>query len=138
MMQKEVAEKIRIDAEKKSFLRWIVNFAYDVRSVKSVPARAFSPKPKVDSALVQFLPKTSLPQLDRTRLTILLERISMYKRKTLGKIWKMVGDDTSGIGLLLQKHHSEASNFFTSDIPDTASSQDILDQKILLAAGPEE
>jgi 16S rRNA (adenine1518-N6/adenine1519-N6)-dimethyltransferase len=90
MMQKEVAEKIRVDAEKKSFLWWIVNFAYDVRSVKRVPARAFSPKPKVDSALVQFLPKDSVPQLDRAKLTILLERISMYKRKTLGKIWKMV------------------------------------------------
>ena len=36
MVQKEVAEKLETNANKKSFLRWIVNYFYNVKIVKNV------------------------------------------------------------------------------------------------------
>lgn len=92
MMQQEVGEKIRHDADKKSYLRWLCNFAHTVSYSKTVPAKAFKPAPKVQSCLMSFEPKGSpegSPQ-DFEKLLIVLDAISGYKRKTLGKIWKMI------------------------------------------------
>jgi len=58
MVQKEVADKLCTDAQKKSYLWWIINFAYDVIYLKTVPAKAFSPAPKVTSALIELRRKT--------------------------------------------------------------------------------
>jgi len=57
MVQKEVADKLCQDAHKKSYLWWIINFAYDVIYLKTVPAKAFSPAPKVTSALIELRKK---------------------------------------------------------------------------------
>lgn len=92
MVQKEVADKVKSDAEKKSFLRWLLNYQYDVRYCKTVPAKAFSPAPKVQSAIFSLVGKSSIPPFAYMTMVALLERISMYKRKTLGKIWKMAGE----------------------------------------------
>lgn len=93
MVQKEVADKIRSDALKKSFLRWLLNYQYDVKYLKTVPAKAFSPAPKVQSAIFSLVAKSQTPSFPYASMVTLLERISMYKRKTLGKIRKMAGDD---------------------------------------------
>jgi 16S rRNA A1518/A1519 N6-dimethyltransferase RsmA/KsgA/DIM1 with predicted DNA glycosylase/AP lyase activity len=92
MVQKEVADKVKSDAEKKSFLWRLLNYQYDVRYHKTVPAKAFSPAPKVQSAVFSLVAKASVPTFSYTLMVALLERISMYKRKTLGKIWKMAGE----------------------------------------------
>ena len=34
MVQDEVAQKIKIDAKKKSYLRWLLNFFYEVHYLK--------------------------------------------------------------------------------------------------------
>ncbi|HCB51141.1 TPA: hypothetical protein DEP21_00945 [Patescibacteria group bacterium] len=52
MIQKEVADKIKSDADKKSYLRWLLNYAYEVKYLKTVPPKAFKPAPKVTSAIV--------------------------------------------------------------------------------------
>ena len=90
MMQKEVGDKIKYDADKKSYLRWLANYAHEVLYTKTIPARAFKPAPKVQSCLLAFqpqLPQGTTEQFDA--LLMLLEHISPYKRKTLGKIRKM-------------------------------------------------
>ena len=89
MIQKEVADKIKHDAEKKSFLRWMLNYHYDVFNLKTVPAKAFSPKPKVQSSIIFLRRKKETPANPYSQMKVLLERISMYKRKTLGKSRKM-------------------------------------------------
>lgn len=89
MIQKEVWEKIRYDADKKSFLRWLLNYAYKVEYLKTVPARFFNPKPKVDSCLVQLTyvwPKN----FSFDKMFEFIDNFSSYKRKTLGKISKML------------------------------------------------
>lgn len=93
MVQKEVADKIKHDAEKKSFLWRLLNYHYDVEYLKTVPAKAFSPKPKVQSSIISLKRKKQTPGCDYGQVKTLLERISMYKRKTLAKSRKMAQKD---------------------------------------------
>ena len=85
LIQQEVADKIVHDAPKKSFLRWLINFSYRVEYVFSVPPQAFTPPPKVTSAVIRILPKqeSDIPLLDFMKLKTFLDLYSPYKRKTL-------------------------------------------------------
>lgn len=89
MVQKEVADKIRSDAEKKSFLWRLLNYQYEVKYLKTVPAKAFNPAPKVQSAIFSLVAKPTKPSFDYQDMVWVLDQISKYKRKTLGKCWKM-------------------------------------------------
>ncbi|MGI9423171.1 MAG: 16S rRNA (adenine(1518)-N(6)/adenine(1519)-N(6))-dimethyltransferase RsmA [Hyphomicrobiaceae bacterium] len=59
MFQKEVAERIVAEPETKAYGRLAVisQWSCDVRLALNVPAAAFTPQPKVDSAVVTFVPK---------------------------------------------------------------------------------
>ena len=89
MVQKEVADKVRHDASKKSFLWRMLNYYFDVHYLKTVPAKAFSPAPKVQSAIISLIRKKNTPGCHYDQMKAILERISMYKRKTLAKSRKM-------------------------------------------------
>ncbi|MBP6910057.1 hypothetical protein KBC03_00430 [Patescibacteria group bacterium] len=93
MVQKEVADKIKHDAEKKSFLWRLLNYNFDVLYLKTVPAKAFSPRPKVQSSIISLIRKKQTPGCSYPQMRTLLERISMYKRKTLSKSRKMAQKD---------------------------------------------
>ena len=91
LIQKEVAEKIRTDARKKSYLRWLLNNGYEIEYLFTVPPTSFDPPPKVDSAVIR-LKREKMKKLkdeEYEKMLKLLDIISQYKRKTLGKIWKM-------------------------------------------------
>jgi 16S rRNA (adenine1518-N6/adenine1519-N6)-dimethyltransferase len=90
LVQHEMGNKIRHDTTKKSFLRWLVNYAYEVTYLKSVPAKAFSPPPKVQSCVICLLPKEDIIDVDFDTLYTFLDTVSGFKRKTLGKIEKML------------------------------------------------
>lgn len=90
MVQDEVWEKLRFDASKKSYLYWILNYAYEVQYLKTVPAKAFSPAPKVKSCLIWLIKKDSIPNISFDKLIKFLDLFSPYNRKTLGKISKMI------------------------------------------------
>ena len=90
MVQDEVWEKLRYDAGKKSYLYWILNYAYEVQYLKTVPAKAFSPAPKVKSCLIWLIKKDRIPNIDFNKLIEFLDLFSPYSRKTLGKISKMI------------------------------------------------
>lgn len=92
MIQQEVGEKISYDAHKKSFLRRLLNYTYDVKYLKTIPARAFSPPPKVKSCLISLTPKikSSIPDIDFDKLYMTLDLISGFKRKTLWRIEKLL------------------------------------------------
>ena len=68
MIQDEVGEKISTDSKKKSFLWWLVNYAYDIIYWKTVWAKSFNPAPKVKSCLVEFKIKTEKIGLDFDKL----------------------------------------------------------------------
>ena len=90
MVQDEVWQKLRFDAKKKSYLYWILNYTYEVQYLKTVPAKSFSPAPKVKSCMIWLLKKESVPKIDLEELIRFLDLFSPYSRKTLWKISKIV------------------------------------------------
>jgi len=90
MVQDEVGQKLRFDANKKSYLYWILNYAYEVQYLKTVPAKAFSPAPKVKSCLIWLIKKKETPRVPFEELVRFLDLFSPYSRKTLSKISKMI------------------------------------------------
>ena len=90
MVQDEVWQKLRFDASKKSYLYWILNYAYEVQYLKTVPAKAFSPAPKVKSCLIWLVKKDRVPNISFEGLIRFLDLFSPYSRKTLWKISKMI------------------------------------------------
>ena len=90
MVQDEVWEKLRSDAGKKSYLYRILNYAYEVQYLKTVPAKAFSPAPKVKSCLIWLIKKDNIPNISFNKLIEFLDLFSPYSRKTLWKISKMI------------------------------------------------
>lgn len=90
MLQDEVWQKIKSDAKKKSFLRWLLNYWYEVKYLKMVPAKAFSPAPKVKSCLVELRIKNEKLRIERDKLIVFLDLYSGFSRKTLGAIQKIL------------------------------------------------
>ena len=90
MVQDEVWQKLRFDASKKSYLYWILNYIYEVQYLKTVPAKAFSPAPKVKSCLIWLIKKNKVPNILFDDLIRFLDLFSPYSRKTLWKISKMI------------------------------------------------
>ncbi len=92
LIQKEVADKIVYNASKKSFLRRLINYAYNVEYCFSVPPTAFNPPPKVTSAVIRLTPKSTntIPSLSYETMMIFLDQYSPYKRKTLWASSKIV------------------------------------------------
>lgn len=90
MVQDEVWQKLRFDAGKKSYLYRILNYAYEVQYLKTVPAKAFSPAPKVKSCLIWLVKKNEIPNIPFDELIWFLDLFSPYSRKTLWKISKMI------------------------------------------------
>jgi len=90
MVQDEVWQKLRFDAGKKSYLYRILNYAYEVQYLKTVPAKAFSPAPKVKSCLILLVKKNEIPNIPFEKLIWFLDLFSPYSRKTLWKISKML------------------------------------------------
>lgn len=106
LIQKEVAEKIVHNAPKKSFLRWCINYAYTVEYCFSVPPEAFTPPPKVTSAVIRVVPKSldEIPSLSYDDMMIFLDQYSPFKRKTLWASHKIVSK-------LLKKSDSDIQEF---------------------------
>lgn len=90
MVQDEVWQKLRFDAGKKSYLYRILNYAYEVQYLKTVPAKAFSPAPKVKSCLIWLVKKNEVPNIQFGELISFLDLFSPYSRKTLSKISKII------------------------------------------------
>ena len=89
---------MKTDARKKSYLRWLLNFAYEIEYLFTVTPESFDPPPKVDSAVIRLTLREK-PALSSygayEKMTVFLDIVSGYKRKTLGKIEKMRKEDLS-------------------------------------------
>ncbi len=87
MLQKEVVERMAAGHGNKVYGRLSVMLqAYcHIEPLFTVPPGAFTPAPKVDSAIVRMTPKaaTEIPQHDRSRLAQLVRHGFSQRRKTL-------------------------------------------------------
>ncbi len=107
MIQKEVGDKIKSDAGKKSYLRWLLNYAYHVDYTITVPPTSFDPAPKVHSCVLGITRKDRTRDVDFDTQVQALELFSPYSRKTLGKICKMHDIDPTPLGDIAQKRLEE-------------------------------
>ncbi len=89
LIQHEVAEKIKTDAHKKSYLRRLLNHSYHVKYAKWVPAKAFKPAPKVKSAVIQLTANSEQWKVSFNKLQDFLEIFASFSRKTIWRIQKM-------------------------------------------------
>jgi 16S rRNA (adenine1518-N6/adenine1519-N6)-dimethyltransferase len=103
MFQKEVAERIVANVGSKAYGRLSVlcQFCCDVQYAFTIPARAFTPPPKIDSAVVILRPKKA----DYPVSIEALERVTRdafgQRRKMLRSIFKgvLTEDDFKAIGI---------------------------------------
>lgn len=95
IIQKEVGDKIATTARKKSYLWWLLNNEFEVTITQLIPWSSFTPPPKVYSCVVQLTRRSHnmLSPAQHERMLILLDQINGFKRKTLGKIRKMIWYD---------------------------------------------
>ncbi len=101
MVQKEFAERMVADVGSVDYSRLTVNLYYraDCKILETVPASRFKPKPKVDSALVEIIPrKAPFEVLDEKIFFKVTEIAFNHRRKKIGtslKSAKLIspGDD---------------------------------------------
>lgn len=85
MVQKEVADRFKanVNSPDYSSLSLIVQYLYDVKYEMSVSKNVFYPSPKVDSAVISFIPKISRNFEYEEGLFNFIEKCFMKRRKTL-------------------------------------------------------
>ena len=121
MFQKEVADRICADAGSKAYgrLSVIAQWLCDVRVIYDLPPSAFTPPPKVKSAVVQFIPK-SLPDNDPTFEAVekVTELAFGQRRKMIRSSLKTYADKFERLGIDPTKR---AENLSVADFIKLAS-----------------
>jgi len=94
MFQKEVAERISAPVDHHAYgrLAVIAQATCEARSVMEVPARAFTPAPKVDSAVVRLTPRHDRPSQAR------LDALQKLTAAAFGQRRKMLRSSLKGMG----------------------------------------
>ncbi|MBQ3735325.1 MAG: ribosomal RNA small subunit methyltransferase A [Candidatus Methanomethylophilaceae archaeon] len=91
MVQKEFADRMTAPVGSTEYSRLTVNLFYkaDCRILENVPASRFKPKPKVDSALVEIVPrKAPFDVLDERTFFKVTEVAFNHRRKKIGTALK--------------------------------------------------
>jgi len=94
MVQKEFAERMVADVGSVDYSRLTVNLFYraDCKILETVPASRFKPRPKVDSALVEIVPREApFKVLDEKTFFDVTEATFNHRRKQIGTSLKAAG-----------------------------------------------
>ena len=85
MLQKEVAERMAAGPGGKAYgrLSVMLQWRYDIESVLEVPAFAFDPPPKVESAVVRMVPRPAAAGVDPALLAEIVSVAFSQRRKLL-------------------------------------------------------
>lgn len=95
LLQKEVVERLSAAVGTRQYGRLSVMAQYYCRAeyLLSVPPSAFSPPPKVDSAVVRLVPRSDRPVLnDMAHFSMIVREAFNYRRKTIANALKHVVD----------------------------------------------
>ena len=94
MLQKEVVERLAAKPNEKAFGRLSVMVQYycAVEHLFNVPPEAFTPQPKVDSAIVRLIPYQDLPfkAVSVDHMSELVSQVFQQRRKTLRNTLKKI------------------------------------------------
>ncbi|MFQ5974768.1 MAG: 16S rRNA (adenine(1518)-N(6)/adenine(1519)-N(6))-dimethyltransferase RsmA [Candidatus Hydrothermarchaeales archaeon] len=85
MYQKEFAQRMVANPGTKDYSRLSVACHYyaDIKLLQTVPEKAFYPEPKVQSALVEIIPKDPPFEVDETFFFNLLRGLFIHRKKTV-------------------------------------------------------
>lgn len=118
MLQKEVVDRIVAQPGTKAYGRLTVMTRYfcDSQNMFLVPPTAFSPPPKVDSAIVRLAPKKSRLELsDYSLFSAMVSEAFNMRRKTVRNVWKkrMTDEAFEAVGILptLRPENLTLANF---------------------------
>lgn len=122
MMQKEVAMRFVATKRTKDYnaLSVIVQYLYETKIVLNVGKHVFLPKPNVDSAVVQFVPKKIDRPLDQPKFFELVKACFKQRRKTISNnLYEYINDkelvakvlDQSGIRANQRAEELDIENF---------------------------
>ncbi|MDD4111093.1 MAG: 16S rRNA (adenine(1518)-N(6)/adenine(1519)-N(6))-dimethyltransferase RsmA [Clostridia bacterium] len=107
MIQKEVAERFCADPNSKDYgiATIMLNYHADVKYLKTINRTFFNPSPKVDSALIQVIPKLNKSKAkDNVKFKKLVQSAFSMRRKTLiNNLTKNFNAQKSDVISLLQK-----------------------------------
>ncbi|HAX91017.1 MAG TPA: 16S rRNA (adenine(1518)-N(6)/adenine(1519)-N(6))-dimethyltransferase [Rhodospirillaceae bacterium] len=114
MLQAEVVDRLVAAPNSKAYgrLSVITQFCADARRVMKVPARAFTPPPKVDSAVVHLTPRKNRPQdVDLKTLEAVTAAAFGQRRKMLRSSLKSMGGEAllARAGISPEKRAEELS-----------------------------
>jgi 16S rRNA (adenine1518-N6/adenine1519-N6)-dimethyltransferase len=133
MLQNEVADRLNAKPSTKDYGRLTVRIQlfFEVKKLFEVPAHCFVPKPKVDSAIVQLIPKEfSFENRDEdnafSRFTVVLfsARRKMLRRALAAQLIELEKKKSGNIEKFWQLAHSY--NVTEETRPDTLSPLTIL------------
>ena len=88
MFQKEVGERIIADVNSKDYSRITIlsKWKFDIRKVTDVKPNSFFPKPKIDSSVLEFTPKTKIHEIkDPKNLEKITKVFFSQRRKMINK-----------------------------------------------------
>jgi 16S rRNA (adenine1518-N6/adenine1519-N6)-dimethyltransferase len=104
MVQKEVADRFVAKPSTKDYnaLSIIVQTLFEVKTVMNVSKAVFLPRPTVDSAVVRFKRKSTLPIEDADRFFRLVKTAFTQRRKTLANNLKEISDNETIQSKLLE------------------------------------
>jgi len=94
MVQKEFADRMTADVGSPDYSRLTVNLFYkaDCRLLEKVPASRFKPRPKVDSAIVEIIPRPApFTVLDERLFFKVTEAAFNHRRKKIGTSLRAAG-----------------------------------------------
>ncbi len=85
MVQKEVADRFMAKPKSKDYgyITLVLKYFFDTFKVCDVSKYSFNPVPKVESAVISFIPKENKEKIDVDKYFIFLKIIFRQKRKTL-------------------------------------------------------
>ncbi len=118
MFQKEVADRIVARPGQSAYgrLSVLAQLRADVQIVTVLPARAFTPPPKVDSAVVQLIPRQSehshlMPRIERLTAAAFGQRRKMLRQSLKGIEGAVPALETLGIDPTRRAETLEVSDF---------------------------
>lgn len=121
MMQKEVALRFSAKPKTKDYnaLSVIVQYLFDVQLVMNVPKQVFFPMPKVDSAVIRFIPKNKRRTVNQNAFFELIKACFKQRRKTLtNNLAEYLKDRNRAIDLLRECYIDPSRRAETCDLDD--------------------
>jgi len=97
MLQKELVQRICAEPGVKAFgrLSVMLQHRFDCFAALTVPPEAFKPIPKVDSQIIELIPKQSPTEVDLNSLEFIVKQAFAQRRKTIrNNLKKWFSDET--------------------------------------------